>query len=78
MVALSGRDKMVKIATPIGEGMIWFEHGDIVHATFQQWRGEVAFYKMLAVGRGTFTEVLYQPPPKRTQAPPLRSVHVCR
>ncbi len=66
MVALSGRDKMVKIATPIGEGLIWFEHGDIVHATFQQWRGEVAFYKMLAVGRGTFTEVLYQPPPKRT------------
>lgn len=66
MVALSGRDKMVKIATPIGEGLIWFEHGDIVHATFQQWRGEVAFYKMLAVGRGTFTEVLYQPPSKRT------------
>ncbi len=66
MVALSGRDKMVKITTPISEGLIWFEHGDIVHATFQQWRGELAFYKMLAVGRGTFTEVLYQPPPKRT------------
>ncbi|MFV8750332.1 response regulator [Nannocystaceae bacterium ST9] len=66
MVALSGRDKMVKIATPISEGLIWFEHGDIVHATFQQWRGELAFYKMLAVGRGTFTEMLYQPPPKRT------------
>lgn len=66
MVALSGRDKMVKIATPISEGLIWFEHGDIVHATFQQWRGELAFYKMLAVGRGTFTEMLYQPPSKRT------------
>lgn len=66
MVALSGRDKMVKIATPISEGLIWFEHGDIVHATFEQWRGETAFYKLLAVGRGTFTEMLYQPPPKRT------------
>jgi CheY-like chemotaxis protein len=66
MVALSGRDKMVKITTPISEGLIWFEHGDIVHATFQQWRGELAFYKMLAVGRGTFSEMLYQTPPKRT------------
>ncbi len=66
MVALSGRDKLVKVTTPISEGRIWFEHGDIVHATFEQWRGELAFYKMLAVGRGTFTEVFYQPPPKRT------------
>lgn len=66
MVALSGRDKMVKIATPVSEGLIWFEHGDIVHATYEQWRGETAFYKLLAVGRGTFSEVLYQPPPKRT------------
>jgi CheY-like chemotaxis protein len=66
MVALSGRDKMVKIATPVSEGLIWFEHGDIVHATFDQWRGELAFYKLLAVGRGTFSEMLYQPPPKRT------------
>jgi CheY-like chemotaxis protein len=66
MVALSGRDKMVKITTPISEGLIWFEHGDIIHATFQQWRGELAFYKMLAVGRGTFSEMLYQPPSKRT------------
>ena len=66
MVALSGRDKLVKVVTPISEGFIWFEHGDIVHAEFEQHSGEIAFYKVLAVGRGTFTEVFYTPPPKRT------------
>ncbi|PRP95470.1 Sensory/regulatory protein RpfC [Enhygromyxa salina] len=66
MVALSGRDKLVKIVTPIHTGHIWFEHGDIVHAEFESHSGEMAFYKLLAVGRGTFTEVFYTDPPKRT------------
>jgi CheY-like chemotaxis protein len=66
MVALSGRDKLVKVVTPISEGHIWFEHGDIVHAEFESYVGEIAFYKVLAVGRGTFTEVFYTDPPKRT------------
>jgi CheY-like chemotaxis protein len=66
MVALSGRDKLVKIVTPLNEGFIWFEHGDIVHAEFETHVGEIAFYKLLAVGRGTFTEVFFTDPPKRT------------
>src|SRR5690606_19522078 len=63
---LSGRDKLVKVVTPLTEGKIWFEHGDIVHAEFEEARGEMAFYKLLATGRGTFTEVFYHDPPKRT------------
>lgn len=66
MVALSGRDKLVKVVTPLTEGFIWFEHGDIVHAEFETHQGENAFYKLLAVGRGTFTEVFFTDPPKRT------------
>jgi CheY-like chemotaxis protein len=66
MVALSGRDKLVKVVTPVNEGKIWFEHGDIVHAEFESYFGEIAFYKVLATGRGTFTEVFYTDPPKRT------------
>lgn len=66
MVALSGRDKLVKVVTPISEGFIWFEHGDIVHAEFEAHQGEHAFYKLLATGRGTFTEVFFADPPKRT------------
>ncbi|HVI01823.1 MAG TPA: response regulator [Enhygromyxa sp.] len=66
MVALSGRDKLVKVVTPVNEGKIWFEHGDIVHAEFESYIGEIAFYKVLATGRGTFTEVFYTDPPKRT------------
>jgi CheY-like chemotaxis protein len=66
MVALSGRDKLVKVVTPLSEGFIWFEHGDIVHAEFETYAGETAFYKLLAVGRGTFTEVFFTDPPKRT------------
>lgn len=66
MVALTGRDKLVEVDTPRGLGRVWFEHGDIVHAEFDQFRGELAFYKMLAAGRGTFREALPSPPPKRT------------
>ncbi|MFO7565834.1 MAG: response regulator [Enhygromyxa sp.] len=66
MVALSGRDKLVKVVTPINEGKIWFEHGDIIHAEFESHAGEIAFYKLLATGRGTFTEVFFTDPPKRT------------
>jgi len=66
MVALSGRDKLVKVVTPISEGLIWFEHGDIIHAEFEDHAGETAFYKLLATGRGTFTEVFFTDPPKRT------------
>jgi len=66
MVALTGRDKLVEVNTPRGLGRIWFEHGDIVHAEFDEFRGELAFYKMLAAGRGLFREALPTPPPKRT------------
>lgn len=66
MVALTGRDKLVEVSTPRGLGRIWFEHGDIVHAEFDQFRGELAFYKMLAAGRGLFREALPTAPPKRT------------
>ena len=66
MVALTGRDKLVEVDTPRGLGRIWFEHGDIVHAEFDQFRGELAFYKMLAAGRGAFREAMPSPPPKRT------------
>jgi len=66
MVALTGRDKLVEVDTPRGLGRIWFEHGDIVHAEYDQFRGELAFYKMLASGRGSFREALPSPPPKRT------------
>lgn len=66
MVALSGRDKLVEVQTPAGRGHIWFEHGDIVHCEYDQFRGELAFYKLLAVNRGTFKESHHRPPPLRT------------
>jgi len=66
MMALSGRDKLIEVQTPRGKGQIWFEHGDIVHAEFDQFRGELAFYKLLAVNRGTFKEVFHRAPPMRT------------
>ncbi len=66
MIAVSGRDKRLVVATPRGDGAIWFEHGDIVHVEYGPYRGELAFYKMLAGNRGTFREALYGPPPRRT------------
>jgi CheY-like chemotaxis protein/predicted regulator of Ras-like GTPase activity (Roadblock/LC7/MglB family) len=66
MIALSGRDKLVEVETPQAVGRIWFEHGDIVHVEYRDFRGEMAFYKLLASGRGTFREVFNSPPPKVT------------
>ncbi len=74
MVAVSARDKQLVVTTRAGNGYIWFEHGDIVHAQYGDFRGEQAFYKMLAVGRGTYREVFFRPPPQRTIVRP--SMHL--
>ena len=66
MIALTGRDKLIEVVTPRGVGLIWFEHGDIVHAQYDQFRGETAFYKLLSVGRGAFREIVNRVPPMRT------------
>lgn len=66
MVALTGRDKLIEVATPRGNGLIWFEHGDIVHVEYAEFRGELAFYHVLSVNRGTFREMFWTDPPKRT------------
>ncbi|HWB76597.1 MAG TPA: response regulator [Nannocystaceae bacterium] len=66
MIALSGRDKLIEVQTSGGKGLIWFEHGDVVHCEFDQFRGELAFYKMLALNRGTFKEAFFSKPPRRT------------
>lgn len=66
MIALSGRDKLVEVQTSGGNGLIWFEHGDIVHCEYGQFRGEMAFYKLLAVNRGMFRELVMRPPPLHT------------
>lgn len=65
-IALSGRDKLIEVATPARVGRIWFEHGDIVHVEYGDYRGEMAFYKLLAVNRGTFKEIYGRPPPMIT------------
>jgi CheY-like chemotaxis protein len=66
MIALSGRDKLIEVQTSTGKGLIWFEHGDIIHCEFDQFRGELAFYKLLALNRGTFKEAFFARPPRRT------------
>lgn len=66
MIAITGRDKAVMVTTREGVGSIWFEHGDISHVQFKEWRGEQGFYKLLAVGQGTFRETLFRAPPART------------
>lgn len=66
MIALTGRDKLVEVKTPYGTGRLWFEHGDIVHVEYDDYRGEMAFYRLTAINRGTFAEVFWRDPPKRT------------
>ncbi|MEM6990084.1 MAG: response regulator [Myxococcota bacterium] len=66
MIALTGRDKLIEVITPKGTGFIWFEHGDIVHVEYGEYRGEMAFYHVLSVNRGTFQEAFWRDPPKQT------------
>ncbi len=66
MIALSGLDKLVEVTTPTGKGLIWFEHGDIVHVEYDQYRGEMAFYKLIGLNRGTFKEVFNREAPMQT------------
>lgn len=66
MVALSGRDKLIEIKTPASSGLVWFEHGDICHVEYGEQTGEKAFYRLVAEGRGSFSERLFSDPPKRT------------
>jgi len=66
MIALTGGDKLIEVRTPLGVGLIWFEHGDIVHVQYQNQQGEGAFYKLLSVGKGEFSEDFGRPPPART------------
>ncbi len=68
MVAISGRDKLIEVTTNVDRGYIWFEHGDVVHAQYGEYRGELAFYKLLAHGRGTFKEVFFRAPQMHTVA----------
>ena len=41
-------------------------NGDIVHAEYDGQKGDKAFYRLLAAGRGAFKEVFYRPPPERS------------
>ncbi len=66
MIAVSGRDRRLVVETPMATGEIWFEHGDITHVDYGSFRGELAFFKIVAAGRGSFREVLFRPPPRRT------------
>lgn len=66
MIAVSGRDRRLEVDTPYASGEVWFEHGDITHVEYGSYRGELAFFKIVAAGRGTFRERLYRPPPRRT------------
>jgi hypothetical protein len=66
MIALTGRDKVIQIETPQGAATVWFEHGDVVHVEYGEFRGEMAFYKVLSDSRGLFSEVYWRNPPRRT------------
>jgi CheY-like chemotaxis protein/translation initiation factor IF-1 len=66
MVAISGRDKLLEVETPLGAGRIWIDHGDVVHVEYAGEQGERAFYRLLATGHGGFREAFYVDPPVTT------------
>lgn len=43
-------------------GYLYLNHGDILHASYQDLVGEAAFYAMIQIGKGTFSEQAWQEP----------------
>lgn len=43
-------------------GYLYLKHGDILHASYQNLVGEQAFYAMIQIGKGTFSEQAWEEP----------------
>lgn len=47
-------------------GFLYLNHGDILHAEYQNQIGEDAFYALISIGKGTFFEREWQAPPAQS------------
>ncbi len=61
--SLSKANAALRVTANGSEGIIFFDHGSINHAMFEQFTGEEAFYKILALQGGTIKNMRNVEPP---------------
>lgn len=68
MVLLSRKQKLISITDPISMqmGLLYLKHGDVIHAEVGSAQGEQAFYTIMAMKSGIFSDMPWIEPPLRT------------
>lgn len=68
MVLLSRKQKLISITDPISMqmGLLYLKHGDVIHAEVGSAQGEQAFYTIMAMKSGIFSDMPWIDPPQRT------------
>ncbi|MFN8674126.1 MAG: response regulator [Candidatus Sericytochromatia bacterium] len=68
MVLLSRKQKLISITDPVSMqmGLLYLKHGDVIHAEVGATQGEQAFYTILAMKSGIFSDMPWIDPPVRT------------
>lgn len=68
MVLLSRKQKLISITDPISMqmGLLYLKHGDVVHAEVGSAQGEQAFYTIMAMKSGIFSDMPWIDPQQRT------------
>lgn len=68
MVLLSRKQKLISITDPISMqmGLLYLKHGDVIHAEVGSAQGEQAFYTILSMKTGFFSDMPWIEPTART------------
>ncbi|MFN4150509.1 MAG: response regulator, partial [Candidatus Sericytochromatia bacterium] len=64
----SSQESLIEVYSPLRDlsGKIYIEKGSIIHAEYDNLTGEEAFYGIVKINRGIFTELDWESPEKRT------------
>lgn len=68
MILLSRKQKLISITDPVTMqmGLLYLKHGDVIHAECGAMQGEQAFYTIMAMKTGMFSDMPWIDPPQRT------------
>jgi len=68
MILLSRKQKLISITDPVSMqmGLMYLKSGDVIHAECGMLQGEDAFYTIMAMKSGIFSDMPWIEPPSRT------------
>ncbi len=68
MILLSRKQKLISVTDPVSMqmGLLYLKSGDVIHAECGALQGEEAFYTIMAMKSGIFSDMPWIEPPQRT------------